>query len=168
MWRHILNIIFFEKQWLLGMGLAFRQQNDRCYYFLGVDNDHIVLMRVQHEVAFQVPGEHVLYSLPFERKPHQEIRFELKVLGNTMDATVNGMTLSATDTISQNGCIALFANASAQFDKVQVSCTSKALRNVQLEKGDGFGRRVVRLPAFRMTATIGRRFPFLLKFPKAK
>ena len=72
------------------VGLAFRQQNDRCYYFLGVDNDRIVLMRVQHEVAFQVPGESVLDSLPFERKPNQEFALELKVLGNTIDATVNG------------------------------------------------------------------------------
>ena len=116
------------------VGLAFRQQNDRCYYFLGVDNDRIVLMRVQHEVAFQVPGESVLNSLPFERKPNQEFALELKVLGNTIDATVNGLTLSANDTIFQNGRIALLANVRAQFDRVQVSCTPEALRNFQLEK----------------------------------
>jgi rhamnogalacturonan endolyase len=135
MWKDYRVEARFTVEGLTGrVGLAFRQQNDRCYYFLGVDNDRIVLMRVQHEVAFQVPGEHVLDSLPFERKPNQEITFELKVLGNTMDVTVNGMTLSATDTIFQNGCIALLANVRAQFDRVQVSCTREALRNFQLEK----------------------------------
>ena len=135
MWKDYRVKAMFAVEGTTGrIGVAVRQQNDRCYYFVGVDNDRLILMRVQHEVAFQVPGEEILDSTPIERKPNQNFYIEVSLVGDTIHATVHGTILSAKDSIFQNGSIALLANVPARFDNVQVACTPNELTRFQSAK----------------------------------
>ena len=115
-------------------GVSFRHRNDRCYYFLGVQDAKAVLKRVNHEKEFRVPDEKLLAEADFGWKPGEEVRVEVSVTGNRIEAAVNGKTrLVATDDMFKQGRISLTADYPTRFSQVRVTTSAAEQQRVAAE-----------------------------------
>ena len=104
-------------------GIAVRQRNDRCYYFVGIDDGKAVLLRVQHEIDFQVPGEERLAAASIDIAEGNELLVKVTLLGDRVVADVGGVKLEAIDATFQSGCVGLLADVPVRFDDLQVTCS---------------------------------------------
>ncbi len=112
-------------------GVIFRYQNDRCYYFLGVEAGKAILKMVRHESEFRQPFEKVLASQEFGWQPGQEVSAQIAVQGSRITAKMNGkVTLTAEDKTYSRGRIALTADSPTRFASVQVSASPAEQRRV--------------------------------------
>jgi hypothetical protein len=116
-------------------GVSFRHHNDRCYYFLGVEDTRAVLIRVKHESDFHDPDEQLLDSRAFGWKPGDEVRVEISLAGPRIEAKVNGdVTLAAEDATFPHGSIALTADGPTRFSQVRVTATAAERDRVAAER----------------------------------
>ncbi|HMP82406.1 MAG TPA: hypothetical protein PKA41_06820 [Verrucomicrobiota bacterium] len=67
-------------------GVLFRYQNDRCYYFFGVEDGDVVLKRVQHEKAFHVANETLLDKRELNWQPGDLLTATITVRGDRIKA----------------------------------------------------------------------------------
>lgn len=103
-------------------GIAFRYQNDRCYYFFGLEGKKLRLLKVRHASALHRPNETVLAETPFAWKPLEYLTATVSVSGSNIRAGVeNGPALEATDATYQRGRIALLADGPGYFSSVRVA-----------------------------------------------
>lgn len=103
------------------VGVAVRQLHDRSYLFVGIDSGRAVILRVEHEVAFHVPGETELAAAPIT--PDDEpVEITVNVMGDRIAATVGRVSLRARDATFEEGRIALISDAPATFRKMEVRC----------------------------------------------
>ncbi len=116
------------------VGIAFRQRNDRCYYFAGIDKSRAVLLRVQHESDFQQPAEMVLASYDFSVPLNENISVRIVALGHGITAQIAGRELRAEDPTFDAGSIALLANVPARFDSLSVRCSRQSLERYRSER----------------------------------
>jgi len=106
-------------------GVSFRHHNDRCYYFLGVQDSKAVLKRVKHEIDFHKPDEKILASEEFGWKPGDEVSVEVSVAGKRIAAKVNGkVTLTAEDDTYPHGRISLTSDGPTRFSQVRVTASA--------------------------------------------
>jgi hypothetical protein len=124
-------------------GVVFRYQNDRCYYFFGVEDDKVVLKMVQHAVAFHKPYEKILSQAQYDWQPGDFLTADILVKGDRIRARLNDdIILEATDSNYSKGKIGLTANVPTRFAAVKITTTKenktryKAARDafVELEK----------------------------------
>ena len=103
-------------------GVVFRYQNDRCYYFFGIEGPKGSLRLVQHETAFHQPFEKMLAEAPFKWTEGQFVEAVIDVQGNHINATLNGkLVLSAIDDTYPTGRIGLVADVPTVYQHVQVT-----------------------------------------------
>ena len=116
-------------------GLAFRYRNDRCYYFFGIGNDSLQLLRVRDGKAFRVPDEAVLAEQSLEAGEHAEYRLKISVKGDRIHGWVNGREVfSCIDTVYSKGRIAFLADGPARFGPVRVTAGRGAFRKLERER----------------------------------
>jgi rhamnogalacturonan endolyase len=108
------------------VGIAIRQRNDRCYYFVGIEDGTAVVLRVNHEVAFQVPGEERLASGALEYKTGDDIVIQATAQGDQISARIGNVSLVASDKTFAKGGIGLLADVPARFDDVRVTCSNNS------------------------------------------
>jgi rhamnogalacturonan endolyase len=107
-------------------GVVFRYQNDRCYYFFGVEGDKAVLKMVKHATGFHEPYEKVLSEAQYQWQPGDILMGEVSVQANRIRAVLNGeIVLEATDTTYPKGKIGLTANVPTKFFAVKVTTTKQ-------------------------------------------
>jgi hypothetical protein len=113
-------------------GVAFRQRNDRCYYFFGVEKGRAVLRLVRHESAFRKPFEKMLAEAPCDWKPGDRLTASVKVAGPKVSARLaDGKSLDvaidATDDTFAAGKVALVADVPTLYHRVRIT-TSRATK----------------------------------------
>lgn len=118
------------------VGIAVRQHNDRCYYFVGFSNEKAVIIRVQHEIDFQVPGEEILASAPWSLSAGEPISIQATCVDDHLVVQMGGLRLEAIDSTFRNGSIGLIADSPAQFDDVKVMCSKSQLERLQRLRAD--------------------------------
>lgn len=118
------------------VGIAIRQRNDRCYYFVGVENGKAMLLRVQHESDFRVPAEERLASASIDISAGQTLVVKASAQGNLLTAEINGITLQAKDDTFTSGCVALLADVPARFDDLQVFASSAEIARFEKVRTD--------------------------------
>ena len=107
-------------------GVVFRYQNDRCYYFFGVEGDRAVLKMVKHAVRFHEPYEKILSETEYKWRLGDSLTAEVSVQGNKIYAQLNGnIGLEGTDSTYQKGKIGLTANVPTRFYAVKVMTTKE-------------------------------------------
>jgi len=105
-------------------GIAFRYQNDRCYYFFGVVGDKAVLKMVNHGTGFHLPFEKILAQADLQWQPGDCLTAAIAVKGNTILAQMNDQVrLEAVDSTYPSGKIGLTADAPTWFTDVKVTTT---------------------------------------------
>jgi len=110
-------------------GIAFRYQNDRCYYFVGVEGSLALLKIVRHESAFKKPFEKTLATAPCAWKPGDRLTATVSVTGSQLKASlVNGKLpaaeLNADDDTYAYGKVALVADVPTVYHRVKVTATA--------------------------------------------
>ncbi|MBN2182792.1 MAG: hypothetical protein JW715_12850 [Sedimentisphaerales bacterium] len=107
-------------------GVVFRYQNDRCYYFFGVESDKAVLKMVKHATGFHQPYEKILSQADYRWQPGDTLTAEVYVQANQIRARLNNdIILEATDSTYPQGKIGLTANVPTKFFAVKVVATKK-------------------------------------------
>lgn len=102
-------------------GFVFRYRNDRCYYFMGLEDRHLRLLKVNHGKAFRVPDEQVLAETVIGSEDTSELALRISVEGPRIQVRVNGRVLfSVEDSTFPEGRIALLADGPARFGPVEV------------------------------------------------
>ncbi|MCO8122095.1 hypothetical protein NHH03_10125 [Stieleria sp. TO1_6] len=141
-------------------GVAVRLLNDRNYLFVGLDDGQAVIMRVQNEVAFRVPGEDVLAAKPFPSRQDESISIRVTVSGNKIIADVGGQSLTASDTTFPSGKVGLLADVPATFRDIMVSCSQDESARIEAAAGKRESRRRVAaraMPAAKLWKSIETR-----------
>lgn len=106
-------------------GLVFHYQNDRCYYFAGIENDSVKVIKVNNEKAFHIPDETVLAVAAFSPSKKGTIRLKVDVNSGKIECTVNNMlVLTAQDNTFKKGKIGLVSDSPTAFYAVNVLTTS--------------------------------------------
>lgn len=115
------------------IGAAFRYQNDRQYYFFGMENDSVKLLKVDHAVAFRKPAESLLAARPYTVVKGKKIRLTIDVSENTIEARVGDeeVVLTAKDDKFTQGKIALLADGPAAFHRVEATTQRKSFEVIQ-------------------------------------
>jgi rhamnogalacturonan endolyase len=108
-------------------GIVFRYQNDRCYYFFGVDGPKAVLKMVRHGTGFRQPYEKILAEGACPWKPGDELTATVTVRGDLIQARLTkGPVLQAHDATFQDGRVGLTADAATRFYRVTVRTAVEA------------------------------------------
>jgi len=108
-------------------GVLFRYQNDRCYYFLGVESRNAVLKKVRHGSAFRTLDETVLASKPFSWDPGQVLSARISARESMLRGEIGtGIVLEAKDGTYPMGRIGLLADAPARFFGVRATAAKEA------------------------------------------
>lgn len=128
LWQdYTVNIRFAPQSDNGRCGIAFRYQNDRCYYFFGLDGDKLRLLKIQHATAVHRPHETVLAESRLDRSLSEYLVATVTVHGSEIRATIqDGPTLKATDTTFERGRIALLADGPSYFSSVRVTMTEQS------------------------------------------
>jgi rhamnogalacturonan endolyase len=119
-------------------GIVFRYQNDRCYYFFGVEKNKVILKMVKHATGFHEPYEKILSEAEYRWQPGSYLSAEINVKGNHILAQLNDtIILQAKDSTYQKGKIGLTANVPARFATVKVTTTA-ANKNKYISERNAF------------------------------
>lgn len=113
-------------------GIVFRYMNDRCYYFLGVDDEVISLLRVNHGTGFRQPDETVLSKSSYQLFSEESLT--LKVTVNDSALTVflpDQQTWTIHDSTFTAGKIGLLADAPCEFYSIKVTTSKSDLKNLK-------------------------------------
>ena len=117
-------------------GVVFRYQNDRCYYFFGVEGDKAVLKMVKHATGFHEPYEKILSETQYKWQSGDILTAEVSVQADHIRARLNGdIVLEATDSTYQKGKIGLTANVPAKFFAVEVITTKENRKKYEAARG---------------------------------
>ena len=124
-WKdYTISICFSPESKANQCGLVFRYQNDRCYYFFGVEGDQAVLKRVNHGKGFHKPLEKILSRIEHNWKPGDCLTATVKLKGSAIQAQLdNNRIQQAVDSTYDNGKIGLTANVPAKFMHLKVTTT---------------------------------------------
>ncbi len=112
-------------------GIAFRLNNDRCYYFFGMNDNKAVVLKMQHGKGFRKENVTFLASQPFEWKANQKYALKVIVQGENFTASIDEKALfTLSDALFSNGKIALQADNPAQFHSVKVVTTAREYERI--------------------------------------
>lgn len=110
-------------------GLVFRYQNDRQYYFVGTDDNQLVLLKVDQGKAFRIPNEKELDESFLIFNQDSPIDLKIQVEGNQITVFQDeNQIMTAEDSDFQSGKIGLLSDSPTSFKHVQVT-TSEELYN---------------------------------------
>ena len=117
--NYTLTVSFLPESEKKQSGVLFRYQNDRCYYFFGVNNGKAILKMVKHATAYHTPFERILAEEKYIPQPGKYITVNVKVNGNEITASIDGkLTLKANDVSYSTGKIGLMSDVPAKFSSV--------------------------------------------------
>ncbi|MCC6796027.1 MAG: hypothetical protein IT366_12990 [Candidatus Hydrogenedentes bacterium] len=115
-------------------GVAVRYQNDRCYYFAGVENGNAFISRLRHEKAFREPDEAILAQAAFVMESGKTLSMRVTVSGSKLSAALNdSLRLEADDTTYTEGRVALLSDIPAKFLSARVVMASEEKARVDAE-----------------------------------
>jgi rhamnogalacturonan endolyase len=107
-------------------GLAFRYQNDRCYYLLAVAHGRAVLSRANHARSVRTADVAVLGEKPIAWKPGRVLTARATVEGDRVRAWIDGaLVADVRDATFPAGRVALLADGPTYFYRVRVTAPAE-------------------------------------------
>ncbi len=139
-----LSVSFRPESDSLQSGILFRYQNDRCYYFLGLETGRIVLKMVKHATGFHKSYEVILSQTEYVWNPGDSFQASVKLKGNLIQAQINDISFETLDSTYQKGKIGFTANVPTKFGPVKVTTTeaNKKSYNEAKEKFSNLEKRL--------------------------
>ncbi len=115
-------------------GLLFRLHNDRCYYFYGMYNQKIVILKLNHGVSYRKENRQVLAEQEYPWKLNQKYTLAVEVVGNTYTASLNGKKIfTVKDDLFARGKIGLTSDKPARFYSVKVTTNASEAERIAKE-----------------------------------
>jgi len=126
LWENYTVRVSFAPQSREGQsGLVFRYQNDRCYYFFGVNGTKAVLKMVRHATGFHTPYEEILAEKDAAWSPGRYLTAVVEVRGSHIRAQMNdGSIFEADDATYGRGKIGLTSDVPTRYREVTVTTTA--------------------------------------------
>lgn len=113
-------------------GMVFRYRNDRCYYFLGLDDEAIVLMKVNHATGFRQPDETILAKTYYSPLSEDPVHLKVTVNGSQITVYLPGEQVwEIQDATFAVGKIGLLSDSYTEFYSVKVSTDKRNFRETQ-------------------------------------
>ena len=112
-------------------GLVFRYRNDRCYYFVGVRGDSLILKMVKHATGFHLPYEEILGSVFLEWDEGEMLTLNLKVQEAEITCQIKAATIHAEDDTYPDGNIGLMADIPTKYHSVDVRTSTAEIQRLK-------------------------------------
>jgi len=124
---YTLEVQFTPESKKMQSGVIFRYQNDRCYYFLGVEGHRAVLRMVNHASSFHTANITDLGGKAFEWQPGRKLTATVTVEGDRIVAGLNGRELfDVRDATWTQGRVALMSDVPTVYHRVLVTAKPAA------------------------------------------
>ena len=122
-----LEVEFSPQSKKMLSGVIFRYQNDRCYYFFGVEGDQAVLRKVNHGGSYRTANVTDLGRKAFAWQAGQKLAAMVTVEGDRIAARLNGTELfDVRDATWFQGRVALMSDVPTVYHRVRVTTTAEA------------------------------------------
>jgi len=106
-------------------GLLFRLHNDRCYYFYGMFNKKIVILKVNHGTGYRKENREVLAEKDFNWETGKKYKLDVDIVGNMFSASIDGKQIfTVKDELFARGKVGLTSDKPARFFSVKVTASS--------------------------------------------
>lgn len=136
LWQDYTLTVSFVPDSLNGLtGAVFRYQNDRCYYFAGVDGDRALLKTVNHATGFHQPTEQILDDGSIRWDTGKPITMTITVTGSQIRVVLRGgPVLEAEDDTFAMGKIGLTSDVPARFLSARVVTGRQEYRRYRAQR----------------------------------
>ena len=115
-------------------GLLFRVHNDRCYYFYGMFNKKVVILKINHGTGYRKENRIVLAEKEFNWEVGKKYKLDVDVVGNTFSASINGKQIfTVKDELFTRGKVGLTSDKPARFFSVKVTASSQEVERIAKE-----------------------------------
>ncbi len=113
-------------------GIIFRYQNDRCYYFLGTDDETVSLIRVNHGTGFRKPDETILSKTAYQFFPEENLKVKVTVRDSVLTVVLPDQQVwTIHDDTFRTGQIGLLADGPCEFYSVKVTTTKPVMEEIK-------------------------------------
>lgn len=134
-WRDYTVTVTFRPESHQGQsGLLFRYRNDRCYYFLGISGQQVLLKVVTHGPAYRQANETILAQADIIYNREDLITAVVTIKGSHIRAWLNDTLLEADDTTFDTGKIGLMSDVPTRYYKVKVTTTPQEKQHFEYLK----------------------------------
>ncbi|MCF7973228.1 MAG: hypothetical protein K9N55_05405 [Phycisphaerae bacterium] len=131
--EYTLEVTFTPESDVMQSGVIFRYQNDRCYYFFGVERAQAVLKVVNHATGFHTAAITELGRVPFDWQVRETLSAKVTVEGDRIVACLNTKPLfDVRDTTWLKGRVALTADVPTVYHRVKVTAPPTAHETTRL------------------------------------
>ncbi len=113
-------------------GIIFRYQNDLCYYFLGINEESIALIRVNNGTGFREPEETILSKTSYQIFSNEPIKLKVSAEDSVLTVSLpDEQTWTVQDSTFMGGKIGLLADAPTEFYSVTVTASKQVASQVE-------------------------------------
>ena len=115
-------------------GMLFRLHNDRCYYFFGMDDHKLVILKVNHGTGYRQEKKEVLAEKEFNWETDRKYTLTATVEGNTFTTSIDGVkAFTIQDNLYPRGKVGLTSDKAARFFSVKVSTSASEVDRIAME-----------------------------------
>ncbi|MGD9558475.1 MAG: hypothetical protein AB7V25_15725 [Mangrovibacterium sp.] len=135
-WKnYTVEVAFRPENMRTRSGITFRCQNDRSYYFLGIDNESVALIRVNDELGFRQPDETILSKSSWQIFSDEHLRMKVTAQDSVLTVMLpDEESWTVVDTTFRSGKIGLLADGPAEFYSVKVTATKAEEEEAQRQE----------------------------------
>lgn len=136
LWQNYrLTVRFQSENYSRYSGVAFRYQNDRCFYFFGIKDSMVYLSVFNHAEDFKSLNEKILAEQKFIFNPGEDLTAVISLNGSSIMAEMNNVvSLNAEDNTYSKGKIGLVSNVRSDFKMVEVALSKKDKETIIFQK----------------------------------
>jgi len=129
---YTLEVEFTPESREMQSGLIFRYQNDRCYYFFGLERKQTVLRLVQHASSIRTANVIELGRKAFDWQPGRKLTATIMLEGKRIVAGLNGQEVfDVRDATWTQGRVALMADVPTVYHHVRVTAKPVAQKAIR-------------------------------------
>lgn len=127
-------------------GVIFKYQDNRRYYFYGMEGNMLVLKMVQHATAPHRPYEKVLFSTPFNWQTGVTYHGDVSIKQNRIYTLLNdSLSMVATDQTYERGKVGFLSDVPAAFYELKVTTLNREKRKMNRYLRDITAARTMRI-----------------------
>lgn len=127
-------------------GVVFRYQDNRRYYFYGMEGNMLVLKMVRHATAPHRPYEEILFSIPFHWEVGAIYKGDISIKQNRIYTLLNdSLSMGAEDKTYARGKVGFLSDVPAAFYNLKVTALNREKRKMNRYMQDITGARAMRI-----------------------
>ncbi len=127
-------------------GVVFKYQDDRRYYYYGMEGNKLLLKMVRHATAPHRPYEEILFSTPFKWQVGSTYKGEVSIKQNRIYTLLNdSLSMVAEDQNYQRGKVGFLSDVPAEFYDMKVTTLNREKRKMNRYLRNITGDRAMRI-----------------------